>query len=221
MKDAKGSHENGFARRCSRRPRAMRTDDLWRANATGKRWTAQVYMDEESEKKASLEAMHELHFYSQPWLADVALVQLRARPWTNKFEHGDSPEHLSRQRLSVAGPLEHILGTRSSRAPHLPTEGSVPGQARRWWCAATVTAPTAPTGPGAWSARLPHNNQTTCGSTARTLGAHRRSRRGAPHARRGSASGRLAIEDESAAVFDVRPIPRPIRECLQHNEILR
>ena len=81
-------HENGFLRipavftPAESHAQADDLDRLSREWATvDKRWSGpwrKVYMDEESEKKASLEAMHELHFYSQPWLAAVSNPQLVA-----------------------------------------------------------------------------------------------------------------------------------------------
>ena len=81
-------HENGFLRipavftPAESHAQADDLDRLAREWATvDKRWSGpwrKVYMDEESEKKASLEAMHELHFYSQPWLAAVSNPKLVA-----------------------------------------------------------------------------------------------------------------------------------------------
>jgi len=50
---------------------------IWASNAAG--WTGpwrKVYMDEETEKKSKLVAMHDLHFYSQPWSRAVANPKL-------------------------------------------------------------------------------------------------------------------------------------------------
>jgi hypothetical protein len=81
-------HENGFLRipavftPAESHAQADDLDRLAREWATvDKRWSGpwrKVYMDEETEKKASLEAMHELHFYSQPWLAAVSNPKLVA-----------------------------------------------------------------------------------------------------------------------------------------------
>ena len=81
-------HDNGFLRieevftPAESQAQADDLDRLAREWATvDKRWRGpwrKVYMDEETEKNASLEAMHELHHYSQPWLAAVTNAKLVA-----------------------------------------------------------------------------------------------------------------------------------------------
>ena len=86
--DVEFYHENGFLRieevftPAESHAQADDLDRLAREWATvDKRWSGpwrKVYMDEETDKKASLEAMHELHCYSQPWLAAVSNAKLVA-----------------------------------------------------------------------------------------------------------------------------------------------
>ena len=81
-------HKNGFLRipavfePAESQAQADDLDRLAREWATvDKRWSGpwrKVYMDEETEKNARLEAMHELHFYSQAWLAAVTNPKLVA-----------------------------------------------------------------------------------------------------------------------------------------------
>ena len=80
--------ENGFLRipavftPAESQAQADDLDRLAREWATDdRRWSGpwrKVYMDEETEKNARLEAMHELHCYSQPWLAAVTNPKLVA-----------------------------------------------------------------------------------------------------------------------------------------------
>ena len=80
--------ENGFLRipavftAAESQTQADDLDRLAREWATvDRRWSGpwrKVYMDEETEKNARLEAMHELHCYSQPWLAAVTNPKLAA-----------------------------------------------------------------------------------------------------------------------------------------------
>ena len=86
--DVEFYHENGFLRipevftPAESQVLADDLDRLAREWATvDKRWTGpwrKVYMDEETEKTASLEAMHALSSYSQPWLAAVTNPKLVA-----------------------------------------------------------------------------------------------------------------------------------------------
>ena len=88
QRDVEFYHENGFLRisavytPAESQALADDLDRLAREWATvDKRWTGpwrKVYMDEETEKTASLEAMHELSCYSQPWLAAVTNPKLVA-----------------------------------------------------------------------------------------------------------------------------------------------
>ena len=81
-------HENGFLRieevftPAESQAQADDLDRLAREWATeDRRWSGpwrKVYMDDETEKNARLEAMHELHHYSQPWLAAVTNPKLVA-----------------------------------------------------------------------------------------------------------------------------------------------
>ena len=86
--DVEFYHEHGYLRieevftPAESQAQADDLDRLAREWATvDKRWSGpwrKVYMDEETEKTASLEAMHELHCYSQPWLAAVTNPKLVA-----------------------------------------------------------------------------------------------------------------------------------------------
>ena len=86
--DVEFYHGNGFLRipavftPAESQAQADDLDRLAREWATvDRRWTGpwrKVYMNEEAEKNARLEAMHELHLYSQAWLATVTHPRLAA-----------------------------------------------------------------------------------------------------------------------------------------------
>lgn len=86
--DVEFYHENGFLRipaiftPAESQAQADDLDRLAHEWATvDRRWSGpwrKVYMDEETERNARLEAMHELHCYSQPWLAAVTSPKLVA-----------------------------------------------------------------------------------------------------------------------------------------------
>ena len=81
-------HENGFLRIPSvftPEESQAQADDLDRLAhdwaTVDRRWPGpwrKVYMDDEEEKEAKLEAMHELHFYSRAWLDTVTSPRLIA-----------------------------------------------------------------------------------------------------------------------------------------------